>query len=229
MRGFEILSRWRHPERGYVPPSQFIALAEENSLVHELGVAVLRRACAEAVRWRNPLEIAVNISPLQFQQGDLPEQILAILMETGLPASRLELEITETVLMTDFDRALSMLRRLKALGLRIAMDDFGTGWSSLSSLQAFPFDKVKIDRIFIDKIGRHKQADVIVRAILGLCRSLEIPVLAEGVETEEQLEFLRREGCDELQGYLLARPAPIATFAELVDADRPQPALIKVA
>ena len=229
VRGFEVLARWPHSTRGHVPPSEFVALAEENGLVHELGLTVLRRACAEAATWRNPLEIAVNISPLQFQQGDLPEQILGVLMETGLPASRLELEITETVLMADFDRALSMLRRLKALGLRIAMDDFGTGWSSLSSLQAFPFDKVKIDRVFIDKIGRHKQAGVIVRAILGLCRSLEIPVLAEGVETEEQLDFLRREGCEELQGYLLARPAAIDTFAELVHGEGPQPALIKVA
>jgi diguanylate cyclase (GGDEF)-like protein/PAS domain S-box-containing protein len=229
VRGFEALVRWRHPARGYVPPGEFVALAEENGLVHQLGLWVLRRACSEAAKWRHPLDIAVNISPLQFQQGDLPEQIMAILLETGLPSSRLELEITETVLITDFDRALSMLRRLKAMGLRIAMDDFGTGWSSLSSLQAFPFDKVKIDRTFIDKIGRHKQADVIVRAILGLCDSLEIPVLAEGVETQEQLEFLRQEGCAELQGYLLARPAPIEIFAQLVEGEGPQPCLINVA
>jgi diguanylate cyclase (GGDEF)-like protein/PAS domain S-box-containing protein len=229
VRGFEALVRWRHPERGFVPPSEFVAVAEENGLVHQLGLFVLRRACSEAAKWRNPLDIAVNISPLQFQQGDLPEQILGILVETGLSPSRLELEITETVLIADFDRALSMLRRLKAVGLRVAMDDFGTGWSSLSSLQAFPFDKVKIDRIFIDKIGRHRQADVIVRAILGLCRSLEIPVVAEGVETEEQLEFLRRESCDEMQGYLLARPAPIETFAELVNGEGTSADLIKVA
>jgi diguanylate cyclase (GGDEF)-like protein/PAS domain S-box-containing protein len=229
VKGFEALVRWKHPTRGFVPPSEFVALAEENGLVHELGLWVLRRACSEAAKWRNPLDIAVNISPLQFHQGDLPEQLLAILIETDLSPTRLELEITETVLITDFDRALSMLRRLKALGLRIAMDDFGTGWSSLSSLQAFPFDKVKIDRIFIDKIGRHKQADVIVRAILGLCRNLGIPVLAEGVETEEQLEFLRREECDDMQGYLLSRPAPIATFSQVVDGDASQPALIKVA
>jgi diguanylate cyclase (GGDEF)-like protein/PAS domain S-box-containing protein len=229
VKGFEALVRWKHPTRGFVPPSEFVALAEENGLVHELGLWVLRRACSEAAKWRNPLDIAVNISPLQFHQGDLPEQLLAILIETDLSPTRLELEITETVLITDFDRALSMLRRLKALGLRIAMDDFGTGWSSLSSLQAFPFDKVKIDRIFIDKIGRHKQADVIVRAILGLCRNLGIPVLAEGVETEEQLEFLRREECDDMQGYFLSRPAPIATFSQVVDGDASQPALIKVA
>jgi diguanylate cyclase len=227
--GFEALVRWRHAERGYVPPSEFVALAEEHGLVHDLGLWVLRHACAEAAKWRNPLDIAVNVSPLQFQQGDLPEQILGILMESGLSPSRLELEITETVLMADFDRALSMLRRLKALGLRIAMDDFGTGWSSLSSLQAFSFDKLKIDRTFIDKIGRHKQADLIVRAVVRLCGSLEIPVLAEGVETEEQLEFLRREGCDDLQGYLLARPAPIEAFATVVEATDSPSDLIEVA
>jgi diguanylate cyclase (GGDEF)-like protein/PAS domain S-box-containing protein len=214
---FEVLVRWCHPEHGYVPPDRFIALAEENGMVNDLGLWVMREACATAAGWRNPLDIAVNISPLQFQQGDLPEQILTILVETGLPPSRLELEITETALIKDFDRALSMLRRLKALGLRIAMDDFGTGWSSLSTLQAFPFDRLKIDRTFIDKLGRYREADVIVRAVLGLGRNLAIPVLAEGVETEAQWEFLYREGCDDLQGYLLSRPGPIASFAELVD------------
>jgi diguanylate cyclase len=219
--GFESLARWDHPERGFIAPDQFIALAEENGLVNELGLWVLRQSCIEAARWRRPLDIAVNLSPLQFQQGDLPERILAILVETGLPASRLELEITETVLIKDLDRALAMLRRLKALGLRIAMDDFGTGWSSLSTLQAFPFDKLKIDRTFIEKVGRHHEADVIVRAVLGLGRSLDLPVLAEGVETEQQLEFLRREGCSELQGYLLGRPAPIANFEDLTDGLAP--------
>jgi diguanylate cyclase (GGDEF)-like protein/PAS domain S-box-containing protein len=227
--GFEALVRWRHRERGYVPPSEFVALAEENGLVHDLGMLVMRRACAEAARWPNPLDIAVNLSPLQFQQGDLPEQILSILVDSGLPPSRFELEITETVLITDFDRALLMLRRLKALGLRIAMDDFGTGWSSLASLQSFPFDKVKIDRTFIDKLGYHRQADVIVRAVLSLCRSLDIPVLAEGVETQEQLDFLRHEGCDELQGYLLSPPAPVGTFADLLATPGAGPSLIRVA
>lgn len=214
--GFEALLRWRHPERGFVPPDEFIELAEQDGQIIEIGLWVLRRACEEAARWKNPLDIAVNISPQQFQYGALPDQILSILDETGLPPSRLELEITETVLIKDFDRALSMLRRLKALGLRIAMDDFGTGWSSLASLQAFPFDKLKVDRTFIDKIGDYKQADAIVRAVLGLGRTLGIPVLAEGVETEQQLEFLREGGCEELQGYLLSRPAAIETFSEIV-------------
>jgi EAL domain-containing protein (putative c-di-GMP-specific phosphodiesterase class I) len=175
------------------------------------------------------LNIAVNISPLQFQQGDFPHHVIAILTETGLPPSRLELEVTETVFIKDFDRALSMLRRLKALGLRIAMDDFGTGWSSLSTLQAFPFDRLKVDRSFIDKIGRHRESDLIVRAILGLGHSLKIPVLAEGVETQQQLEFLRQEACEEMQGYLLAGPAPIANFSDLVDGTEPQPLVTKVA
>jgi diguanylate cyclase (GGDEF)-like protein len=227
--GFEALARWRHTESGFVPPGEFIALAEENGLVHELGLSVLRQACQEATKWRNPLSIAVNISPLQFQHADLPQHILATLTETGLPPSRLELEITETVFIKDFDRALSMLRRLKALGLRIAMDDFGTGWSSLSTLQAFPFDRLKIDRTFIDKIGCRREADVIIQAVLGLGRSLDIPVLAEGVETQDQLEFLRSESCDELQGYLLAAPAPIETFPDLVDGTDPNGAMIKVA
>jgi diguanylate cyclase (GGDEF)-like protein/PAS domain S-box-containing protein len=216
VRGFEALARWRHIERGFIPPGEFVTLAEENGLVHELGLWVLRQACTEAAKWKSHLGIAVNISALQFQHGDLPHDVIAILSEAGLSPSRLELEITETVLIKDFDRALSMLRRLKALGLRIAMDDFGTGWSSLSTLQAFPFDRLKIDRTFVDKIGRNREADVIVRAVLALGRSLNIPVLAEGVETQHQLDFLRQESCEEMQGYLLARPAPIITFPDLL-------------
>jgi diguanylate cyclase len=228
--GFEALARWRHPERGFVSPGEFIPLAEENGLVHDLGLFVVRQACQEAAKWRNPLSVAVNISALQFQHAVLPHHFLAILTETGLPPARLELEITETVFIKDFDRALSMLRRLKALGLRIAMDDFGTGWSSLSTLQAFPFDRLKIDRTFIDKIGRRREAEVIIRTVLGLGRSLDIPVLAEGVETEEQLEFLRSESCDEIQGYLLAAPAPIETFSYLIEGvDAPEETAVKVA
>jgi diguanylate cyclase (GGDEF)-like protein/PAS domain S-box-containing protein len=219
--GFEALVRWHHPEQGFIPPDQFIALAEENGLINDLGLWVLRQSCIEAAQWREPLDVAVNLSPLQFHQGDLPEHLLSILMESGLSPARLELEVTETVLITDLDRALAMLRRLKALGLRIAMDDFGTGWSSLSTLQAFPFDKLKIDRNFIDKIGVQHEAEVIVCAVLGLGRSLGMPVLAEGVESQHQLEFLRREGCDELQGYLVGRPGPISIFAGLVNGSLP--------
>jgi predicted signal transduction protein with EAL and GGDEF domain len=227
--GFEALLRWHHPERGFVSPAEFISLAEENGLVKELGLWVLRRACQEAAKWDSLLNVAVNISPIQFQQMDLPQHVLAILTETGLQPSRLELEITETVFIKDFDRALSMLRRLKALGVRITMDDFGTGWSSLATLQAFAFDRLKIDRTFIDKIGRRREAEVIVRAVLGLGRSLDIPVLAEGVETEEQLNFLRSESCDELQGYLLAAPAPIEDFSHFIEGINPLEAVVKVA
>jgi diguanylate cyclase (GGDEF)-like protein len=224
--GFEALIRWRHPDRGFVSPAEFIVLAEESGLIHELGLWVLSQACAEAARWENPLDIAVNLSPLQFQQSDLPEQISTLLVQTGLPAHRLELEITETALIKDFDHAVSMLRRLKNLGLRIAMDDFGTGWSSLATLQAFPFDKLKLDKTFVDKIGHHDQAEMIIRSVLGLCQSLGIPVLAEGVETQEQLDFLRREGCDALQGYLLSRPAPIGEFSEFT-VNNNSPSLLK--
>jgi diguanylate cyclase len=212
---FEALARWRHPRRGLVPPTEFIAIAEENGLILEIGDWVLRRACTEAATWERPLGIAVNVSPVQFEHGDLPDRIAQILFETGLTPSRLEIEITETVLIRDFHRALSVLRRIKALGVRVAMDDFGTGYSSLSTLQAFPFDKLKIDRIFVDKLGQQPQAAAIVRAVVGLGRSLLIPVVAEGVETQQQLDFLRQQNCEELQGYLLGRPAPIDDFADV--------------
>lgn len=210
--GFEALSRWTHPERGAVPPSEFIAIAEENGFMHELGQSVLHTACAEAARWTRPLKLAVNLSPVQFHHADLPERVGEILLRTGLPASRLELEITETVLIKDFHRALNILRRIKALGVQIAMDDFGTGYSSLSTLQAFPFDKLKIDRVFVDKLESQGQAATIVRTILSLGRNLSIPVVAEGVETPGQAAFLKQENCAELQGFLFGRPAPIAHY-----------------
>src|SRR6185503_14201551 len=159
--------------------------------------------------------------PVQFEHGDLPDRIAQILFETGLSPSRLEIEITETVLIRDFHRALSVLRRIKALGVRVAMDDFGTGYSSLSTLQAFPFDKLKIDKSFVDKIGSRQQAAVIVTAVLGLGRSLDIPVLAEGVENEEQRSFLDNEACAQAQGYLFGRPAPLSDIRHLVYASSP--------
>jgi diguanylate cyclase len=214
--GFEALSRWTHPERGPVVADELIAIAEEHGLMLELGQAVLQTACAEAARWKRPLKIAVNLSPVQFHQADLPERIAEILLRTGLLPSRLELEITETVLIKDFHRALNILRRIKALGVQIAMDDFGTGYSSLSALQAFPFDKLKIDRVFVDKVESRGQAATIVRTILSLGRNLSIPVVAEGVETPDQAAFLRQENCDELQGFLFGRPAPIADYAAVI-------------
>jgi predicted signal transduction protein with EAL and GGDEF domain len=215
--GFEALVRWRHPERGLVPPATFIPIAEETGQIVALGEWVLRSACREAARWPRPLKIAVNLSPAQFQ-ANLPEMVQDVLLETGLPAARLELEITESVLIQDTSRTLSLLRRLKSLGIRIAMDDFGTGYSSLATLQAFPFDKIKIDRSFVGQLQSHPQAAAIVRAVLGLGRSLGIGVVAEGVETQAQVAFLVEEACEEAQGYLYGRPQPIEDFAALIGA-----------
>jgi predicted signal transduction protein with EAL and GGDEF domain len=214
--GFEALARWQHAKRGMVPPAEFIPIAEESSLIISIGEWVLREACAEAASWPRPLQIAVNLSPAQFKHGDLPTLVHSILLQTGLSPSRLELEITEGVLIGDFTRALSILRRLKALGVRIAMDDFGTGYSSLSYLQSFPFDKIKIDRSFIANVQSNHQSAAIVRAVIGLARGLEVPVVAEGVETTDQLEFLSQESCSEIQGYLIGKPSPIASYSDMV-------------
>ncbi|WP_298244644.1 EAL domain-containing protein [uncultured Bradyrhizobium sp.] len=214
--GFEALLRWNHPTRGFVPPDQFIPLAEENGLIVEIGEWVLREACREAASWSRPLQVAVNLSPVQFQAGDLERSIHQILLETGLTPTRLEVEITEGVLIGDFNRALNLLRRLKALGVRIAMDDFGTGYSSLSYLQSFPFDKIKIDRGFISNLEATPQSAEIVRAVLSLAHALHIPVIAEGVETEAQRAFLAREACEEIQGYLVGRPDLIERYLDLV-------------
>ena len=211
--GFEALVRWQHPTRGLLPPSAFVALAEENGLAAKLGDWVLRRACRDAASWPKPLRVAVNLSPLEVHENDLPRRIHEVLIETGLSPSRLELEITETALFRDQDKALANLRRLKALGVRIAMDDFGTGFSSLSTLQSFPFDKLKIDKSFVDNLLVLDRATVIVRTILGLGQNLGIPIVAEGVETEAQEAFLRREGCNQLQGYFIGKPLPIDAFA----------------
>ncbi|WGS20210.1 MULTISPECIES: EAL domain-containing protein [unclassified Bradyrhizobium] len=218
--GFEALARWHHPVRGFVPPGDFIPLAEESGLIVEMGEWILREACREAASWAVPLQVAVNLSPAQFTHGDLVGLVHSILLETGLTPDRLELEITEGVLIEDFDRGLSLLRRLKALGVRISMDDFGSGYSSLSYLQAFPFDKIKIDRTFVINLGRNPQSAAIVRAVIDLGHGLEMSIVAEGVETEAQLGFLSEEGCDAVQGYLIGRPAPIAHFAALVGGSR---------
>jgi diguanylate cyclase (GGDEF)-like protein/PAS domain S-box-containing protein len=226
--GFEALVRWHHPRHGLVSPATFIPLAEESGLIVELGEWILRTACREAASWPRPLHIAVNLSPVQFRYGDLPMLVHEVLLETGLPPGRLELEITEGVLIDDFNRAVSILRRLKALGVLIAMDDFGTGYSSLSYLQSFPFDKIKIDKSFITNLGHSQQSATIVRAVIALGRGLDMPVVAEGVETEEQLKFLAAENCDEMQGYYIGRPKPIADYAELVGRQAPPRPMLKV-
>ena len=214
--GFEALLRWHHPSRGLIPPKTFIPIAEETGLIVEIGEWVLRESCREAATWPIPLQVAVNLSPVQFRHGDLQTLVHTVLLETGLAADRLELEITEGVLIADFTRTVSVLRRLKALGVRIAMDDFGTGYSSLSYLQSFPFDKIKIDQSFISNLENNRQSAAIVRAVVSLAHGLGLPVIAEGVESSAQLEFLTRETVDEVQGYLLGRPHPIEHYAELI-------------
>ena len=215
--GFEALVRWRHPLRGLVPPGEFIPMAEEIGAIGPIDDWVLRAACREAASWPRPLSISVNLSPADFRRCDVATMIHATLVETGLDPQRLEVEITEGVLFEDFARALAILRRIKSFGVRIAMDDFGTGYSSLSYLQDFPFDKIKIDQSFIARIGDSFQAGAIIHAILQLGRTLALPVIAEGVETEEQRAFLAREGC-QLQGYLIGQPEPIAHYRHLVAA-----------
>ncbi|GLK79241.1 bifunctional diguanylate cyclase/phosphodiesterase [Methylopila turkensis] len=213
--GFEALARWSHPIRGPVSPALFIPLAEESGAILEIGEWVLRHACLEAAGWASPLTIAVNVSAVQLHSTSFWDQVHRALFETGLPAARLELEVTETALIRDLPRALNTLRRLKALGVRIAMDDFGTGYSSLSNLRAFPFDKIKIDASFVKSVDGNPQAAAIVRSVLGLGRGLGLPVLAEGVETEAEMTFLRAENCAGAQGYLFGRPGPIESFASV--------------
>jgi diguanylate cyclase len=213
--GFEALLRWQHATRGDIPPGLFIPIAEESGAILQIGEWVLRTACREAATWTQPLTVAVNVSATQIHNVNFPHLVHEILLQTGLPGRRLELEITETALIRDLDRALATLRQLKTLGVRIAMDDFGTGYSSLSNLRAFPFDKIKVDGSFVRSIDTNEQAATIVRAVLGLGRGLGLPVLAEGVETEAELRFLMDESCDEAQGFLLGRPAAIGQFRHL--------------
>jgi diguanylate cyclase (GGDEF)-like protein len=227
--GFEALVRWKHPVRGMVSPGQFIPLAEEAGLVRSIDEWVLREACREAATWSIPLSIAVNLSPVNFKSGDVSATVLGVLVETGLHPGRLEIEITEGVLIDDFDRAVSLLRKIKNLGVRVAMDDFGTGYSSLSYLQSFPFDKIKIDQTFIASLGRNIQSAPIIQAILSLGRSLKLPILAEGVETAEQLAFLADAGCDEIQGYLIGRPQPFSYYRHLVTQPVGEPDLLSAA
>jgi diguanylate cyclase (GGDEF)-like protein/PAS domain S-box-containing protein len=216
VNGFEALVRWHHPRYGMIAPNTFIPLAEESGIIIELGEWILRAACREAASWPRPLDIAINLSPVQFQHGDLPKLVHEVLLETGLAPARLVLEITEGVLIGEFNRGVAILRRLKHLGVRIAMDDFGTGYSSLSYLQSFPFDKIKIDKSFIANLGHSQEAATIVRAVIALGHGLDLPVVAEGVETKEQLKFLADESCDEIQGYFIGRPKPIADYADLI-------------
>jgi diguanylate cyclase (GGDEF)-like protein len=220
---FEVLLRWKHPVRGHISPVEFIPIAEKTGFIIELGEWVLRNACAEAATWKNPLRIAVNVAPQQLGDNRLPQIVHQILLETGLPASRLEIEITESGIIADYQHALHAIRRLKALGVKVAMDDYGTGYSSLSTLQSFPFDKIKIDRAFVDGVVTNKQSAAIVRSTLILAASLDIPVLAEGVENEDHIDFLRREGCLQVQGFLFGRPVPRSGIEAIVNAEAIKP------
>jgi len=213
--GYEVLLRWHHPERGAVPPSEFIPIAEESGTILVIGEWVLRTACKEAASWGQPYKIAVNLSPVQFAHADLAKLVHTILLETGLAPSRLELEITESTIIADKTRTLHVLRQIRALGVTVAIDDFGTGYSSLDTLRSFPFDKIKLDRSFMSEVDHSIQAKAIVRAVLTLGKSLDIPVLAEGVETNHQLEILRVEGCDEAQGFFLGRPKPVGQIFQV--------------
>ena len=230
--GFEALLRWKHATRGDVPPVEFIPIAEDTGLILQIGEWVLRTACREAATWSKPLTVAVNVSAVQIHNANFAHTVHEILFETAFAPRRLELEITETALVRDLHRALATLRRIKMLGVRIAMDDFGTGYSSLSNLRAFPFDKIKIDGSFIKSVNVNDQAAAIVRSVLGLGRALNLPVLAEGVETNAELEFLENELCDEVQGYLLGRPANIEGFRQLthgIDEAEERPTAIPLA
>ncbi len=201
-----------------IPPSVFIPLAEEGGLIIPLGEWILRTACTEAASWKSKSLLAVNLSPAQFRYGDLPALVHAVLLETGLSPFRLELEITESVLIDDFGRAQTILRRLKTLGMQIAMDDFGTGYSSLSYLQSFPFDKIKVDRPFVSDLETNDNNAAIVRAVITLTRNLKLPVLAEGVETEAQRRILSYESCEQIQGYLIGKPLPILNYESIVNS-----------
>ncbi len=214
--GFEALVRWRHPTRGMVSPAEFIPVAEETGLIGRLGALVLERACVEALTWPDTIKVAVNLSPLQFRNPHLAADVADVLRRTGLPPSRLELEVTELVLLQDGDTIMAILHDIRTSGVRISMDDFGTGYSSLSYLRRFPFDKIKIDQSFIRTLEDSDDCLAIVRAVLGLGRSLGMRVVAEGVETEEQYALLHREGCEQLQGYLFSKPQPASAVGALI-------------
>jgi diguanylate cyclase (GGDEF)-like protein len=217
VRGVEALVRWEHPERGMISPVEFIPVAEETGIIVQIGEWVLREACRLASGWPDDISIAVNLSPVQFRNPGLIEAVISALGAAGLPAERLQLEITESLLLEETKAVLAALHELRRLGVRIAMDDFGTGYSSLSYLRSFPFDKIKIDRSFISGMN-DSDSHAIVKAIIGLGKSLGMTTTAEGIETEAQLETVRAEGCDEVQGYLISPPLPAAAVAAMLDA-----------
>ncbi len=224
--GFEALLRWRHAERGMIAPAEFIPLAEEIGLIVSLGEWVLRKACTEAMHWPNELKVAVNLSPAQFRSRGVVKAVLTALAYSRLPSDRLELEITESVLLGETEANLATLHQLREIGVRISTDDFGTGYSSLSYLRCFPFDKIKIDRSFVSELAERPDCVAIIRAVAGLGMSLGIATTAEGIETREQLERVRAEGCTEVQGYLFSPPRPASEIGKLIAAGRKQEAAV---
>jgi diguanylate cyclase (GGDEF)-like protein len=214
--GFEALLRWQHPVRGLISPADFIPIAEEIGIIVPVGEWVLRQACQEAVSWPGDVKVAVNLSPVQLKNKNFVELVINVLANSGLPADRLQLEITETVLMQNTFNTLATLQKLRALGVQIALDDFGTGYSSLSYLRSFPFDKIKIDRSFVQDLSNSKEPLAIVHAVAGLAKSLNMVSTAEGVETKQQRDALQSLGCVEMQGYLFSRPRPAGEVAEVL-------------
>jgi EAL domain-containing protein (putative c-di-GMP-specific phosphodiesterase class I) len=214
--GCEALLRWHHPVRGMISPVDFIPIAEETGLICEIGEWVLATACAEATNWPADIKIAVNVSPVQFKSAAFSLKVAKVLAESGLSADRLELEVTEAVLIRDDEAALAMLQHLRSLGVRIALDDFGTGYSSLSYLQRFPFDKIKIDRCFVNDIAAAEGSSPIVQAVINIARARNMTTTAEGVETEQQKQMLAGLGCTEMQGYLFSQPRPVAEVRALL-------------
>jgi EAL domain-containing protein (putative c-di-GMP-specific phosphodiesterase class I) len=215
--GFEALLRWPKAEGGYISPAEFIPIAEETGMIVPLGEWALRQACADAMTWPDHVKVAVNLSPVQFKTGELVPAVVSALSASGLPARRLELEITESVLLDESDANLALLKQLRELGVRISLDDFGTGYSSLSYLRSFRFDKIKIDQSFVRDLSEGEDSRAIVRAIAALGRSFGMTTTAEGVETPEQLKYIRLEGCTEIQGYLVSRPRPAAEIGPLLE------------
>ena len=214
----EALLRWNHPERGYIPPDRFIPLAEETGLITRIGDWVIRTACKEAAGWSGDVMLAINISPVQFRNQNLVEVVTHALASSGLAPERLELEITEAILLDDTEATLATLGQFRRLGVRIAMDDFGTGYSSLSYLQKFPFDKIKIDGSFIQGLSESEESSAIVRAVAGLAKSFHMATTAEGVETDEQLRIVRELGCTEMQGHLFSKACTADELARLMEA-----------
>jgi diguanylate cyclase (GGDEF)-like protein len=219
---FEALMRWRHPQQGLIAPADFIPLAEETGLIVEFGAWALRQACADAATWPNDVRVSVNLSALQFDGSELDQVVVEALARAGLPAKRLELEITETVLLRDDTRTLLMLHKLRDLGVRISLDDFGTAFASLSYLRSFPFDKIKIDRSFVRELPQRGAGAAIIEAVAALARKLDISSLAEGIETLDHLNTVSDAGCDEVQGFYFSRPVPAAEITRVLSQCQPK-------